>query len=80
MSSVKSCEGGQAGLVRSAMARPLLLTAAGLLGGLVISQALAGLVEPLLFGVAPRDPLLLGGVGGVVVGGPTRRMHRFGTW
>lgn len=57
-----------AGLVRNAMAGPLLLTVLGLIGGLVAALAAAGPVAPLLFEVAPRDPMLLAGVVAAVVG------------
>jgi predicted permease len=55
-------------LLRQAMSRPLLLTVAGLLGGLGIALATVPWVEPLLFRVAPRDPQLLGAVVGAVIG------------
>jgi ABC-type antimicrobial peptide transport system permease subunit len=52
----------QADVSRMVIRRGLELTAAGLVAGIAVSLALAGLVESQLFGVRPTDPLTFASV------------------
>jgi len=49
------------------LGRALVLTVLGIAGGVVIAFALSGVLESLLFGISPTDPITIAGVAGLLV-------------
>jgi predicted permease len=57
----------RADILRTVLARSLLVASAGVFAGIVVAMGLTRLLTDLLFGVSPRDALVLGGTAALLL-------------